>query len=255
MDLVRTPGLLIACALFASGAAAQLEEPMELGHGPDPDCVTEVHASLGDTPPREETPAIELPEGRAIAALDARACHALLRQHEIAFTPLPDTEGVAIPVRVERVAGMRVASRGHSELNEIVDCRLAVAILAWAPTLRAEGVRALLHYSTYRPGARVGRSNRVSGHARALALDLSHVVFRDGTEVDVLEGWTARDRGAAPCEGEHEEDAPSARLRRLVCAAVEADLFQVVLTPHYDQAHQNHVHLELVPDVDWSFVR
>ena len=47
----------------------------------------------------------------------------------------------------------------------------------------------------------------------------------------------------------------SARLRRLVCAAVEADLFQVVLTPHYDHAHQNHVHLELVPDVDWSFVR
>jgi len=101
MDLVRTPGLLIACALFASGAAAQLDEPMELGHGPDPDCVTEVHASLGDTPPREETPAIELPEGRAIAALDARACHALLRQHEIAFTPLPDTEGVAIPVRAD----------------------------------------------------------------------------------------------------------------------------------------------------------
>jgi hypothetical protein len=40
-----------------------------------------------------------------------------------------------------------------------------------------------------------------------------------------------------------------------VCEAVERDLFQVVLTPHYDRAHQNHVHLELVPDVEWSFVR
>jgi len=28
-----------------------------------------------------------------------------------------------------------------------------------------------------------------------------------------------------------------------------------VLTPHHDRAHQNHVHLELVPDVPWSYVR
>jgi hypothetical protein len=27
-----------------------------------------------------------------------------------------------------------------------------------------------------------------------------------------------------------------------------------VLTPHHDRAHQNHVHLELVPDVDWTYV-
>jgi hypothetical protein len=41
----------------------------------------------------------------------------------------------------------------------------------------------------------------------------------------------------------------------MVCAAVSADLFQVVLTPHYDRAHGNHVHLEVVPGVPWSFVR
>ena len=39
-----------------------------------------------------------------------------------------------------------------------------------------------------------------------------------------------------------------------MCDAVERDLFQVVITPHHDRAHQNHVHLELVPEVDWSYV-
>jgi hypothetical protein len=40
-----------------------------------------------------------------------------------------------------------------------------------------------------------------------------------------------------------------------VCQAVENSLFQVVLTPHHDRAHENHVHLELKPEVSWTYVR
>ncbi|MEC7525162.1 MAG: extensin family protein [Myxococcota bacterium] len=247
---MRRLSLLFALLAPVSGAAAQLDEPAELGDGPDPGCLTEVHAALNPAPAPPP-----IPSGRAIAELDEGACHALLAGHGVRFEALGATDGVAMPVRVERVAGIRVSSRGHSALHEIVDCRLAVALLAWAPVLKRQGVAAVEHYSTYRPGARVGGSDRVSGHARALALDLAFVRYRDGAEIDVLEGWTARDRGGAPCEGEHEEGEASARLRRLVCAAVRDDLFQVVLTPHYDAAHANHVHLELVPDVDWSFIR
>jgi hypothetical protein len=50
------------------------------------------------------------------------------------------------------------------------------------------------------------------------------------------------------------EDEKGKLLRKVVCDAVERDLFQVVITPHHDRAHQNHVHLELVPEVDWSYV-
>ena len=76
--------------------------------------------------------------------------------------------------------------------------------------------------------------------------------MQDGSEVEVLTAWESRARGAAPCEGEHEESERSAALRRLVCAT--GDLFQVVLTPHYDAAHANHVHLELRPDVSWRYL-
>ena len=48
---------------------------------------------------------------------------------------------------------------------------------------------------------------------------------------------------------------PSRLLRGLVCQAVERSLFQVVLTPHHDRAHGNHVHLELKPEVNWTYVR
>jgi hypothetical protein len=44
-------------------------------------------------------------------------------------------------------------------------------------------------------------------------------------------------------------------LRGVTCAAADRKLFQVVLTPHYNKAHENHVHLELKPEVDWTYVR
>jgi hypothetical protein len=43
-------------------------------------------------------------------------------------------------------------------------------------------------------------------------------------------------------------------LREVVCAAAASDLFQVVLTPHHDEHHQNHVHLEVRPNVTWSLL-
>lgn len=281
------PTVLVACLLgVASPAGAQRIVPtldpiidsLELGEGPEVDCALEVglaeESSLEDSPPRPtRRPAArppgpppvpealrppDLPIGRAIARLSESACVALLEGHNVLFQRLPDEDalGVGIPIRLDgELGGISVGTRNHSELNEIMDCRLAVALLAWAPRLRAAGVRRLVHYSTFRPGARVARSGRASGHASALALDLAVVERDDGSEVEVLAGWEARERGELPCEGDRDETAESAMLRRLVCGAAEDDLFQIVLTPHYDRAHANHVHLEVRPDVGWSFVR
>ena len=44
-------------------------------------------------------------------------------------------------------------------------------------------------------------------------------------------------------------------LRGLVCDAIDDALFQVVITPHHDRAHADHVHLELRPEVSWIYVR
>lgn len=196
------------------------------------------------------------PAGRAIANLDAAACHRLLEARGVPFQGLSPEEarGVGIPIRLTgELDGIVVSHRGGSELHEIVDCRLAVAILEWAPLLREAGITALRHYSIYRPGAQVARSGRVSGHAHGMAIDLGRIE-RDGEQLAVLDGWESRERGADPCVGPFEESEASARLRAVVCQAVERDLFQVVLTPHHDRAHQNHVHLEVRPGVDWSYV-
>ncbi len=207
------------------------------------------------TPAPDPTPAV-LPVGRAVASLSEDRCLSILIEHDVPHRRLDpaEAEGVGIPIRLEGLlGGLRVESRGHSELHEIMDCRLAVALLSWAPRLLDAGVVGILHYSTYRPGARVAGTRHRSGHASALAIDLAVLVMRDGTEHEVLTAWEARRRGGEPC-ADYDEGPDSARLRRLVCSVARSELFQVVLTPHYDAAHANHVHLELRPDVTWQYV-
>jgi hypothetical protein len=63
--------------------------------------------------------------------------------------------------------------------------------------------------------------------------------------------WTDKRRGVPPCPPREDEAEPQRVLRELVCEAVASDIFQVVLTPHHDEHHQNHVHLELRGDVSW----
>ncbi|HEX5658465.1 MAG TPA: extensin family protein [Polyangiales bacterium] len=199
-----------------------------------------------------------LPSGRAITGLSARECTRLLQSASVRFDPISKQQTPAIRSPIElhsSVLGVQFAPANGMAKYGYVDCRLAVALLAWAPILRDAGVTKVEHYSTFRPGARVRGSGKVSGHAHALAIDAARFHLTDGRVIVVLNDWDERERGGAPCPVRASEDREGRILRSVVCRAVERDLFQVVLTPHHDRDHQNHVHMELVPDIAWSYVR
>jgi len=210
------------------------------------------------------------PAGRAIAELAPARCRAVLRELAIPFERSTDERAravIATPVvPTGPVGGIDVQFEGRRALHRVMDCRLLVAIHAWSPILRAAGVTKIRHLSAFRPGARVRSTGEASGHSRGLAFD-PRFFERDGAKtLDVLEDWQPRERGASPCgevpaEGEEWPPLPppaegqeaGALLRGLVCEAIRRDLFQVVVTPHHNDAHANHVHVEVVPGVDWSW--
>jgi hypothetical protein len=212
-----------------------------------------------DPEPRPRaTPLVGLPEGRNIAALAPEDCLGLLERASVTFESVPEDEApnVAMPVYVRApLLGVSFGPTSGDAEHGMLDCRLAVALYAWAQILAEHGVVKVEHYSTYRPGARVRGTGKSSGHAHALAIDAARFHTIDGRVLDVEADWSEREHGGNPCPARDDEPPSSRLLRDVVCAAVERDLFQVVLTPHYDRAHQNHVHLELVPDVEWSYVR
>jgi hypothetical protein len=199
-----------------------------------------------------------LPSGRAITGLSAQECTRLLQSAAVRFDPISKTKTPAIrsPIELQSsVLGVQFAPASGMAKYGYVDCRLAVALLAWAPILRDAGVTKVEHYSTFRPGATVRTTGKVSGHAHALAIDAARFHMRDGKTIVVLDDWDERERGGSPCPVRASEDREGRILRSVVCRAVERDLFQVVITPHHDLDHQNHVHMEIVPGINWSYVR
>jgi len=255
VSLFLALGLSACCAASAAQTAMQPARHATLAdekHGQAPSKAkssgAERPVSVGRT---------KLASGRAIADLPQRECRRILRNAGVQFDALPREEApqIASPLALHSdLLGVQFDPANGMAKNGLVDCRLAAALLAWAPILRDAGIERVEHYSTYRPGARIRSTGKTSGHAHALAIDAARFFLKDGRVLEVDVDWEERERGGSPCPVRRSEKTDGRVLRQVVCRAVERGLFQVVITPHHDHDHQNHVHLELVPDVSWSFI-
>lgn len=186
---------------------------------------------------------------RRKAGDEGARCYRALRRGNVKFARLARSKarGVKYPVRLKgRVGG--IAIRGGGKPNaptNYLDCRLVRKLRAWAPILRRNGVVAIDHYSVYRKNAVVAGTRKVSSHASAMAIDVARFHLKNGTEVDVLKDWKDKRKGADPCKARPRESRKAKLMRRVVCRAARKNIFHVVITPHYNKAHHNHLHLEI----------
>lgn len=183
----------------------------------------------------------------ARAERDENACYAALKDAGVAFEHVPHARalGVEWPIKLlGPIDGVRVYGSKNDAPTSYLDCRLGLALIEWAPLLAREGVVGVQHYSMYRHDARVGKSTKTSGHALGRAIDVAYFDLEDGRRLSVLEDWKNRERGAPPCEVDS-KNRSEALMRKLVCEATERKVFRMVLTPHYNAAHKNHLHLEI----------
>jgi hypothetical protein len=146
----------------------------------------------------------------------------------------------------DRFQGVRIHGGNKNAPTNYLDCRLALALAEWAPMLERAGVVGMQHFSIYRHDAKIGKTNKVSGHALGRAIDVGVFEMRDGRKLNVLKDWKNRSRGVEPCDSASSNDAEKI-MRDLVCEAADREVFQMVLTPHYNEAHKNHIHLEVAP--------
>jgi hypothetical protein len=183
----------------------------------------------------------------AFAVRSEAKCHANLEAAGVQFQAVPQelATGVDWPIKLSGpIHGIRVYGGKKDAPTNYLDCRLALALAQWAPLLEREGVVGLQHFSMYRHDAKIGKSTKVSGHALGRAIDVGVFEMRDGRKLNVLKDWKSRARGVDPCDVSSTNDAEKI-MRDLVCEASSREVFQMILTPHYDDAHKNHVHLEI----------
>jgi hypothetical protein len=175
--------------------------------------------------------------------------------------------GAAAPILVRQVAGVDLMP------PTVVNCRIAATLHDWIETkLQANArevvgssISRIVTASGYACRQRIGTSNTGrSEHSFANAIDISAFITTDGRTIDVLSGWgpTGRDRRAQALSGERRNhaggDARSLRdleddvtapeaifLRQIHASACGA--FGTVLGPEANEAHRNHLHLDLAP--------
>lgn len=169
-----------------------------------------------------------------IAALrdDPAECRAVLTRSEVAFTAL-DPAGEGECRRNDRLRLDREPLVSEPEMT----CALGAAFTLWERRIRPIAEAALgspiariEHFGTYSCRRLYGRAEGGwSEHATGNAVDIAGFVLADGRRITVVRDWTAGGDEAAFLH----------RVRDEACG-----VFGTVLSPDYNAAHADHLHLD-----------
>ncbi len=161
-------------------------------------------------------------------------CLIRLRELGVPFVSLPALRGVLTPVRVTGPIGGITYRPLGGRAPLVGDCRLVVALHRAAPYLANLGVTELHYSGAY--SYRLMPSGKLSQHAMGLAVDVHRVKAGDEL-LDVRTDYTVGlEDGCAPGQPV---------LNRAACLLRAWRVFDWVLTPDFDRAHDNHLHLDI----------
>jgi hypothetical protein len=225
---------------------------------------TEDHASEDSEPdllPEGASPEGGADDGMAPASryakLDRVSCEGELSRRQIAWVRVDEARGVVAPVRLAGpLSGVKFRSnlpesKARTSPYDIYDCRLVLALDDFARILAQHEIVEVVHLSVYRPvSPKVALKGAGRRHSGALAIDAAIFKTKDGRALSVEKDFHGR-IGARPCPAPES----ASELRKIACAANQARLFNVLLTPDFNWPHRNHFHLEVTANVSWTLVR
>ena len=170
---------------------------------------------------------------------ETQACFADLARADVRFSPLPDRDyGGGCQV----IGALQLIDIGVPVTNiKAMRCGLARSFTGWVEHAVAPAARQMLgsdlvrieSMGTYACRAVVGAAGaagRLSGHATANAVDVSGFILQNGRRITLQQAWNGTD--------------PGARAFLRVIRASACKRFGTVLSPDYNAAHYNHLHLE-----------
>ena len=182
---------------------------------------------------------------------DLTACHQAMVSMGLAFEPAirpvesPDGYpeltceiadavwllGTAGPVQLHDVDGFPTP-------RVLTSCEAALALAETGIDVASHGVSAIRHWGSYSCRTITGTAT-LSQHGYADAFDITGFELSDGSVVTLLDHW------------EHDTQQPSTSAGVLLFDAsqrwYEQRLWNVILTPNYNLAHDDHFHVDLTP--------
>jgi hypothetical protein len=126
----------------------------------------------------------------------------------------------------------------------LLGCAAAVATAQTAEVAASLGAVEFVHYGTYNCRPIAGTST-LSQHAYANAIDIYGFTLDDGSFYTVIDDW--EDFVDAPVT------AGGSWLRDITDALWDMAIWNIILTPEYNDAHDNHVHVDLTPGENYYY--
>lgn len=228
-----------------------------------PDSSSAVDAPDADTPDTK-APDATAPDA-ASDALASTACRDALAAEGVAFEPT-SARGVVDAVKLKgTLHGVLFASgTATTTMTDPVACAFAHTLLRFADLLKAHGyvrVGTLGSYC-YRcccawsatnfcrgltdPEPSCGTSG-YSNHSWGRAIDVRYLYRADGTRRDVNDPaqWVQYATTETCTKGIAAQSGTSLELYQLACDATAQKVFGTVLTPNYNAAHRDHLHMDI----------
>jgi hypothetical protein len=143
--------------------------------------------------------------------------------------------------------GVRFVTPGKKSIYGVLDCRLLIALDELASVLEKDGVIAVHIDNFYRARAHLPGKKAKSQHAFGLAADVAAFTLKDGRTLLVERDFRAvpNTPTCGPASRVSQPTDDSVALRNIVCDIVRAGVFHRVLTPYFNAAHENHLHLDI----------
>lgn len=185
-------------------------------------------------------------------------CHAWLDLYGLEYTLGPNNQGVADPVTVTvPINGMsyRSGSSTSPRSTFFMDCSLALSLAKAAPELRRRDIIEVSDYGVYNyrcigGGTPPDCPNGISQHAYAKGIDIAGLTSSTGTYYSVNDDWVIDPAGESTCDAATEGDKDTF-LHEVICALKGRGVWNIVLTPNYNDAHRNHFHVDLTTGSDF----
>lgn len=191
----------------------------------------------------------------AITEPQAATCHDWLDLYRLDYSVGPANKGIEDPITVQApINGVAYRYNGNTEQRKTVygDCTLIKSLAEAAPIMRAYDIKEFVDIGIYNyrciNQSQTPPNCTLSQHAYAKAIDIAAFITSDGTKYSVLTDWLidpATTTCTAPTDGEKDTF-----LHKVICELKAADVWNIVLTPNYNDAHRNHFHVDLTEGAD-----
>jgi len=186
-------------------------------------------------------------------------CHGWLDLYELTWEVGGDSPGVEDPivlgVPVNGLSYRYSANTSPRETFTVMDCQLARSLAEAAPMLRARDIVEVVDIGVYNyrcigGGTPPDCPNGISQHAYAMAIDIAGLTDDLGTFYSVNDDWVIDPDTEETCAAATVAGA-DAFLHDTICELKAAGVWNIVLTPNYNDAHRNHFHVDLTPGSDF----